>query len=220
MKLLIMGPPGAGKGTQAESLSETFGLAHLSSGDLLRVAVRQGTEVGKRAKAYMESGELVPDKVMIELILGEVLGLVESGKGFLLDGFPRTLEQAEALQQSFDANNIKIERVINLQASDDTVVSRLAGRRVCPVCNRIYHAAEFQIAKIAKCADHSETDLVIRSDDREDVVRQRLKVYQKNTEPIIGFYKKFGIVLDIDGSQDKQEITRLISGELQASLEA
>ena len=220
MNLLIMGPPGAGKGTQAEVLSQNFGLAHLSSGDLLRESVRQGADVGQRAKAYMEAGELVPDEVMIELILNEVLVLVEAGKGFLLDGFPRTLDQAEALSQSFEASSISLDRVINLQATEDTVVSRLAGRRVCPLCNRIYHAGEFQASKQAHCVDHPETELVIRSDDREDVVRQRLRVYQENTEPILGFYKQFGKVLDVDGTQDKQDITRLITGELQAVLEA
>jgi len=214
MKLLIMGPPGAGKGTQAAILAEEFSVAHLSSGDLLRKSVQEGEELGRKAKSYMDSGGLVPDELMISLILKEVLDLVARGKGFLLDGFPRTIEQARALEEAFETNGVKIDRVINLKVEDFTVVSRLSGRRVCTECSKIYHVKDMPPRVAGFCDLHPSAELSIRSDDREEVIRQRLEVYRENTEPILDFYEKSGLVLDIEGNQDKKEITQRIIAEL------
>jgi len=220
MKLLIMGPPGAGKGTQAAILAEEFGLRHLSSGDLLRRSVQEGQELGRKAKSYMDSGGLVPDELMIELILNEVVTLVSEAKGFLLDGFPRTLEQAEALEESFGNHGVQIDRVINLKVEDTVVVSRLSGRRVCPECGKVYHVLDLPPLREGVCDLHPDKELYTRSDDHENVIRERLRVYQENTEPILGFYKKSGLILDIAGNQDKKEITRRIIAELGGNSES
>lgn len=220
MKLLIMGPPGAGKGTQAAILADRFGLAHLSSGDILRKSVKAGEELGKQAKSYMDSGGLVPDELMISLILNEVLSLVDSGRGFLLDGFPRTLGQARSLAQAFADNEVSIESVINLKVSDEIVVDRLSGRRVCPECARVYHVRDLPPKIEGVCDVHSEAHLITRSDDTESVIRQRLKVYLDNTKPILDYYENSGLVLDINGNQDKTEITQQIVEQLGSGAQA
>ena len=219
MKLVIMGPPGAGKGTQAAILAERFGIFHLSSGDILRKSVKAGEELGRQAKSFMDSGGLVPDALMISLILNEVLALVEAGQGFLLDGFPRTVDQARALDQAFDDNQVRIDKVINLKVSDEVVVERLSGRRVCPDCAKVYHVRDLPPKAEGVCDMHPEARLSIRSDDAEEVIRQRLAVYVQNTKPILDFYEKSGLVLDIDGNRNKTDITQGIVDQLGPSVQ-
>lgn len=215
MNLLIMGPPGAGKGTQAEIISSKLGLRHLSSGDLLRSAVASGTELGKQADSFMKAGELVPDELMIAMILGEVQQVLgtQKYKGFLLDGFPRTLGQARALDKSFADNNVRLDRIISLNVDTEEIVARLTARRVCTVCNHTCNMSMISSSE-GVCPSCKSPSLVKRKDDEESVIRNRLEVYQNSTLPIISYYSEDQSILSIDGSQEKDKITDFILGEL------
>ncbi|MDR2866414.1 MAG: adenylate kinase [Methanomassiliicoccaceae archaeon] len=196
-RVVLLGPPGCGKGTQAEKLNDDLGLIRLSTGDMLREAVRNGTELGKMAKTYMDSGGLVPDDVVIGLMKEKISTIKE---GFVLDGFPRTVQQAEALDEFVD-----IQHVINFEVSDDELVKRLTSRRSCPDCNVVYHMIYKPPMKDGIC-DKCGATLYQRSDDTEETVRARLKVYRENTFPLIEYYDKKGILLNIDGEGSIMEI--------------
>jgi len=219
MNLLIMGPPGAGKGTQAAIISEVLGLKHLSSGDLLRSAVSNGTELGTRADAYMKSGELVPDEIMIAMILDEVKQVVFSTEhnGFLLDGFPRTVAQARALDRSFDESNVVVNRIISLEVETEEIVGRLAARRTCSACHFTCNVSQLSSFESNICPNCKSPSLIKRKDDEESVVRNRLEVYKNSTFPILGYYSENHSILSIDGSQEKDKITDFILGELNCS---
>ena len=219
MNLLIMGPPGAGKGTQAEVISSKLRVKHLSSGDMLRAAVSDQSELGKRAESYMKAGELVPDELMIEMILAEVQKVVESTNhaGFLLDGFPRTLVQAKALDHSFQTNNVSIDRIINLEVNAEEVVQRLTARRVCGDCKSIFNVNQLSNTETQICPSCGSKALIRRKDDEESVIRNRLEVYSNSTFPIINYYSGVHSILNIDGSQEKDTITDFILGELENS---
>jgi len=214
MNLLIMGPPGAGKGTQAEVISNEVNLKHLSSGDLLRAAVKNGTDLGKKADGYMKAGELVPDELMIAMIIAEVNQVIASDSGFLLDGFPRTVEQAEALDRSFAEQGVKIDKIINLSVDNDVIVGRLTSRRVCTECGGISSLSDLEAGKETVCPNCGASALIARKDDKEEVIRQRLEVYQESTFPIINYYKQNHSVLEIDGCQEKDTITAFILSEI------
>ena len=216
MNLLIMGPPGAGKGTQAEIISNELGIKHLSSGDMLRSAVAVQSELGKRAESYMKAGELVPDDLMIEMILSEVQTVLESDShvGFLLDGFPRTLVQAKALDLSFENNDVKVDRIINLEVDAEEVVQRLTARRVCGDCKSIFNVNQLSAVDTEICPSCGSKALIRRKDDEEGVIRNRLEVYSNSTFPIINYYSGVHLILNIDGSQEKDKITDFILGEL------
>ncbi len=199
MYVLLMGPPGAGKGTQAEKLVEEFKVPHISTGDMFRAAVKQGSELGKEAKRYMDAGGLVPDVVTIGIVR-EGLSKPECSKGFILDGFPRTEEQAIALDGILEGLGIKLTGVINVSVPDDELVNRVTGRRICKACGATYHI-KFNHTKVEGICDKCGGNLYQRDDDKEETVKNRLKAYHSQTEPLIEYYKKQGIYKEINGMQ-------------------
>jgi len=202
VNFIFLGPPGAGKGTQAKYLADKYGFKHISTGDILREAVKNKTSLGIKAKEYMERGELVPDHIMIGLI-EEVL----PEDNFILDGFPRTVEQAKALEDMLSRRSIKLDKVILFEVSDETVVERLSGRRSCPSCGAVYHIKYNPPKSDEKC-DYCGTKLIQREDDKEEVILKRLEVYKKQTEPLVEYYNKKGLLFKIDADNDIDEISR------------
>ena len=192
MKIILLGPPGAGKGTQAQIICERYGIEHISTGDMLRTAIQNRTETGLKAKSYMDKGELVPDDVVIALVRERVTE-PDCRNGYILDGFPRTVEQAKALEAI-----AVIDAVIDINLPDEFLIERLSGRRVCPECGRSYHV-ELLNGKTT-CEDDGAA-LVQRDDDRRETVLSRLKVYYQKTAPLIAFYQEKGILRKVDGTQ-------------------
>ena len=203
--LILLGPPGAGKGTQAERLRADFGIPHISTGDMLRAQVAEGTELGNAAKRYMDAGELVPDEVIIGMISDRV-GRPDAADGFLLDGFPRNEAQAQALEAGLEEMQRRLTGVLLIEVPDDVIVQRLSGRRVC-VKNptHIYHV-EFDPPKHEGVCDQDGARLEQRPDDREDVVRKRLQVYHEQTEPLIGYYDAKGLLRRFDGTRSPDDV--------------
>ncbi|MGO0122038.1 adenylate kinase [Desulfothermobacter acidiphilus] len=199
MNLLIMGPPGAGKGTQSERLVQELNIPHISTGDMLREAVKQGTEMGKKAKEYMDKGQLVPDEVIIGVVR-ERLMQSDCERGFLLDGFPRTVAQAEALDKLLAEMGRKLDAVINVSVPREKIVARLTGRRVCKVCGATYHIINNPPKVEGKC-DKCGGELYQRSDDTEETVNKRLDVYEAQTQPLIEYYQAKGLLINVDGDQ-------------------
>jgi adenylate kinase len=203
LNLILLGPPGAGKGTQAERMTEDFDLPYISTGDMLREAVKQGTELGKQAKSFMDQGELVPDEVIIGVILEKVAS-PEAADGFILDGFPRTIGQAEALDAAFGNLGRDLTAAILLEVPDEELVRRLSGRRVSQA-GRPYHV-EFNPPKVAGKCDVDGSDLIQREDDKPEVVRKRLEVYHSSTSPLIAYYDEKGILKRFDGTRPPTEV--------------
>jgi len=204
MHILLMGPPGAGKGTQAAELVEKFNIPHISTGDMFRAAVKEGTELGKQAKAYMDSGQLVPDSVTIGIVK-ERLAKPDCQKGFIIDGFPRTIEQARALDQTLNELGVKLDRVINISVPDSELVSRMTGRRICKGCGATYHIMYNPPADETAC-DKCGSEIFQRNDDREATVKNRLAVYQAQTKPLIEYYQDKGLYTEIDGLQPIEKV--------------
>ena len=200
MNLLIMGPPGAGKGTQAEVLVKELKITHISTGDMFRNAIKEGTEMGKKAKEYMDKGALVPDEVVIGMV-GERLSQPDTKAGFLLDGFPRTVEQAGALDATLDSLAIKLDGVVNIVVPLDNLMARLTGRRVCKGCGASYHVIFNPPQSEGKC-NSCQGELYQRTDDNEESVGTRLRAYEEKTQPLIDYYKEKGLLLDINGDQE------------------
>ena len=207
MKIIILGPPGAGKGTQAEFICDRHQIAHISTGEMLREAIKKKTPTGLKAETYMDRGELVPDDVVIALVR-ERADDADCKNGFLLDGFPRTVEQAKALE-----GIATIDAVINISLPDDFLIERLSGRRVCPVCGKSYHV-ELLEGKTT-CEDDGAA-LEQREDDQPETVVNRLKVYYEKTAPLIAYYKEKGLVRTVDGTQYYKVLSETIAKELQA----
>lgn len=199
MYILLMGPPGAGKGTQAERLIDKYNIPHISTGDMFRAAVSQGTELGKEAKRYMDAGGLVPDVVTIGIVR-EGLSKPECANGFMLDGFPRTEEQAVALDGILEELGIKLTGVVNINVPDSELVGRVTGRRICKNCGATFHVS-FNPTKVEGVCDKCSGALYQRNDDKEETVKNRLQAYHAQTEPLIEYYKKQGIYKEIDGLQ-------------------
>ncbi|KJR96027.1 MAG: adenylate kinase [Peptococcaceae bacterium BRH_c4a] len=200
MNLLIMGPPGAGKGTQAEVLVKELNITHISTGDMFRNAIKEGTEMGKKAKEYMDKGALVPDEVVIGMV-GERLSQPDAKAGFLLDGFPRTVEQARALDATLDSLAIKLDGVVNIVVPLEKLMARLTGRRVCKGCGASYHVIFNPPQTEGKC-NSCQGELYQRTDDNEESVGTRLRAYEEKTQPLIDYYKEKGLLLDINGDQE------------------
>ena len=214
MNILFMGPPGAGKGTQAEVIVNEFGIPHISTGDAFRLAIKQGTPIGKKAKEYMDQGLLVPDDVTIGIV-EERLQQSDCEKGFLLDGFPRTLSQAEALDEILSRLNTKLDHVINLKVDRDKLMARLTGRRICKYCGATYHVI-FNPPKQEGVCDKCGGELYQRSDDNEESVGTRLDEYINKTAPLLTFYENKGLLRQIDGDQEigtvSDEIVSVLRG--------
>jgi len=206
MKLIILGAPGAGKGTQAVILSQRFGLAHVASGDLFRQAQNSGSELGTIAKSYMEKGELVPDEVTIKMI-SERIAAPGSDKGFILDGFPRTLAQAEALEQALGTDDGSIDEVIYIKVPKEELVRRLSGRWICRNCQTPYHASDMPPQVPGQC-DRCGGELYQRPDDAEETVRKRIEVYLTQTAPLIDYYAKKGKLLEVNGKQGVDRVSQ------------
>lgn len=204
-KLMFLGPPGAGKGTQAVRLSESLSIPQISTGDMLRVARRKGTELGKKAAEYMDAGKLVPDAVVIGIV-AERLEEDDAQQGFILDGFPRTVAQAEALAEM----GIVLDGVVNIQISDEEIVERLSGRLSCPSCGASFHV-KFSPPQKENVCDKCGSDLIVRKDDQPDAIRQRLQSYALKTAPLIAFYDDLGKLLNVEGEGDLEAIEARIA---------
>ena len=209
MRLVLLGPPGAGKGTQAASMVEKYNIVHISTGDLLRAAVKAGTELGKEAKGYMESGQLVPDTLILGLV-EERIQKEDCQEGFLLDGFPRTPAQADALDEMLQKLGQKLDAVVNIEVPLDKLMVRLTGRRVCKTCGATYHVA-FNPSPTGELCGVCGEALIQRADDTEETVKNRLDVYEQQTAPLIDYYTKAGIIKNINGDQDIKKVLEDIS---------
>jgi adenylate kinase len=203
MNLVLLGPPGAGKGTQAAHLVQDFGLPYIATGDILRAAVKQGTELGKKAKEYMDAGDLVPDDVIVGVV-AERLQEDDTRDGFILDGFPRTIPQAEALDRSIEAMGRRLNAVLCIEVPDDELVQRISGRRICPD-GHVYHV-DFDPPKREGVCDHDGSKLEQRSDDVPDKVRRRLEVYHDQTAPLVEYYDQRGLLHRFDGTRSPEEV--------------
>jgi adenylate kinase len=204
MNLILLGPPGGGKGTQAKPLMERYKIPQISTGDILRDNLKRGTELGKQAKAFMDKGQLVPDEVVIGIIRNR-LGAADCKPGFMLDGFPRTVPQAEALGKVLSDMSLKIDHVISIEVPDTELVKRLTGRRTCRSCGDGYHVM-FKLPKKEGACDKCGGELYQRDDDNETTVRNRLEVYKKSTQPLIDYYQKKGLLRPIEGMGSIQDI--------------
>lgn len=215
MQLLLMGPPGAGKGTQAAELVKKFSIPQISTGDMFRAAVKEGTELGKKAKACMETGALVPDEVTIGIVR-ERLAKDDCKGGFILDGFPRTVAQAEALTKILDELGMKLTRVLNIHVPAEDLIERAVGRRICKKCGATYHV-KFNPPKAENVCDNCGGELFQRADDNEATMKNRLGVYEDSTRPLIDYYSKAGVYTEIDGRQPIAKVTEELIRVLSAA---
>lgn len=211
MRIVLLGAPGAGKGTQCKRIVERFGVEHLSSGDILRKERAEDTELGRKAQSYMDSGGLVPDELIVKMMAEAISKTGE--KGFVLDGFPRTENQASELDKSLESTGENIELAVNLDISDDTVIERMTGRRSCPECGAVYHITNLPPKVDNKC-DNDGAELVQRPDDKKEVVEKRLETYHKQTEPVADYYRKKGLLEEIDANTDADEVTGILFKKL------
>jgi len=211
MRIVLLGAPGAGKGTQCKYIIEKFGLLHLSSGDILRRHRSQGTELGKKAQSYMDSGALVSDNIIIDMMIDEIGKAPASG--YVLDGFPRTEKQAQDLDKELNKKKQKIDAVINLQVNEEIIVRRITGRRICPKCAAVYHIENLKPKVEGKC-DKDGSSLLQRPDDTAEVVKTRLKNYNELTAPLVDYYKQKNNVIDIDANEEAEDIRDLMFSKL------
>ena len=210
MNIIFLGAPGAGKGTQAERVSAKFSIPAVSTGNIIREALRNGTPTGLEAKAYIDAGKLVPDEVVIGIIK-ERLAMGDCGNGFILDGFPRTIPQAEAL----DKMGINIDKVIDIEVPDEKIVKRMSGRRICKNCGASYHIEYLKPAREGVC-DHCGSELTVRKDDAPETVLERLKVYHAETEPLKDYYTKTGKLVIVEGQEEVEDTVALVMKALEA----
>ncbi len=217
LRLVLLGPPGAGKGTQASNLAAHLGVPHISTGDMFREAAASGTELGALVSSYMESGGLVPDDVTISVVRRR-LSLEDCGMGFILDGFPRTLPQARALDETLEEMDATLDAVVNISVPDEVLVRRSSGRRTCSRCGRTYHL-EYDPPEREGLCDDCGGELVHRSDDREETVLQRLHVYGERTAPLVDYYRSRSLLRTVDGDSSIDEVFERIRSALEAAPE-
>ena len=211
MRIVLLGAPGSGKGTQCKNIVNRYGLLHLSSGDILRQEKAAGTKLGKKAQSYMDSGILVPDEIIIEMMAKAIKKAPAAG--FILDGFPRTVNQAIELDKVLDTSRQEIDSVLNLEIDDCVVARRITGRRSCPQCGAVYHIENLKPKTKGLC-DNDGTELVQRPDDSPEVVANRLEVYHRQTEPLVDYYKNNGTVYNVDADRDAEEVMASIFEKL------
>ena len=212
MRLILLGPPGAGKGTQAKRVIEEFDIPHISTGDIFRKNIKEKTELGQKVEGLLAEGKLVPDELTIEIVWDR-LDQEDCKNGFLLDGFPRTIPQAEALDEGLAKRGLKLDRVLNIDVDKDSLVKRLSGRRVCPNCGASYHI-DNNPPKVEGICDVCQTPVIQREDDKEQTVLDRIKVYDSQTKPLVDFYNKPDLVFTVDGTLPIDEITNKLVTEL------
>lgn len=208
MKIIMLGAPGAGKGTQAEMLAEKYDIPHVSTGDIFRMNIKNGTELGMEAKTYMDQGLLVPDELTVRILLDRV-AQDDCKKGYILDGFPRNIPQANVLEEALSKLGEKIDYAINVEVPDENIIRRMSGRRACLTCGATYHIENVPPKKEGIC-DKCGQELVLRDDDKPETVGNRLQVYKEKTQPLIDFYDKKGILHNVDGTKDMKEVFEAI----------
>ena len=204
MKIIMLGAPGAGKGTQAARMAEKYAIPHISTGDIFRANIRDNTELGQKAKTYMDKGLLVPDELTCDLVMDRI-SQDDCRDGFILDGFPRTIPQAEALTKALEAKGQAMDAAVDVEVPDENIIKRMSGRRFCPTCGATYHI-EALPPKTEGVCDNDGTALVIRDDDKPETVKKRLDVYHSETQPLIDYYQKAGILKTVDGTQSADAV--------------
>ena len=204
MKIIMLGAPGAGKGTQAKKIAEKYQIPHISTGDIFRANIKNGTELGKKAKTYMDQGLLVPDELVCDLVVDRVQQ-EDCRNGYILDGFPRTIPQAESLTKALKDMGEAIDYAVNVDVPDENIVSRMGGRRACVSCGATYHV-EFNAPKKEGICDTCGEKLVLRDDDKPETVQKRLNVYHDQTQPLIDYYAKAGVLREVDGTKNMEEV--------------
>lgn len=208
MKIIMLGAPGAGKGTQAKQIADKYSIPHISTGDIFRANIKNGTELGKKAKQYMDQGALVPDELTCDLVVDRIQQ-DDCKNGFVLDGFPRTIPQAEALDAALGKINEKMDYAIDVDVPDENIVNRMSGRRACLNCGATYHLISIP-PKVEGICDRCGSEIVLREDDKPETVQKRLKVYHEQTQPLIDYYKNQGILKSVDGTQPMDEVFKAI----------
>lgn len=212
MKLIMLGAPGAGKGTQADMLSKAYKIPHISTGDIFRENIRNNTELGKLAVQYTKKGLLVPDEVVVDLVIDRIKK-DDCNEGFILDGFPRTIPQAESLTQALEAVGMMMDFAVDVEVPDEVIISRLSGRRSCPNCSAIYHV-DFKPSKVDGICDKDGGELIQRADDKPETVLKRLEVYHEQTQPLIDYYTNRGNLFTVDGTKSTEEVFLTIQQKL------
>lgn len=208
MKIIMLGAPGAGKGTQAKMIADKYGIPHISTGDIFRANIKEGTELGKKAKVFMDQGQLVPDELTCDLVVDRIKQ-DDCSKGYILDGFPRTIPQAECLDKALEALDDKIDYAVNVDVPDENIVRRMSGRRACVGCGATYHVV-YNPTKTEGICDRCGKELILRDDDKPETVQKRLAVYHEQTQPLIEYYEKKGALAEVDGTKDMQEVFEAI----------
>lgn len=204
MKIIMLGAPGAGKGTQAKKIAEKYHIPHISTGDIFRANIKEGTELGKKAKTFMDQGLLVPDELVVDLVVDRVKQ-DDCENGYVLDGFPRTIPQAEALDKALNDISEKVDYAINIEVPDSNIISRMSGRRACLKCGATYHIKNIP-TKVEGICDVCGSEVVLRDDDKEETVKKRLDVYHEQTQPLIKHYNAKGILVEVDGTKALDEV--------------
>ena len=212
MKIIMLGAPGAGKGTQAKMIAKEYGIPHISTGDIFRANIKEGTDLGKEAKTYMDAGQLVPDELTVKILLDRV-AKDDCKEGYVLDGFPRTIPQAEVLDEALTKLGDKIDFAIDVDVPDENIVRRMGGRRACVTCGATYHIEHVPPKKEGIC-DTCGSELILRDDDKPETVSNRLKVYHDQTQPLIDFYTKKGVLKSVDGTVDMMDVFAAIKAIL------
>lgn len=208
MKIIMLGAPGAGKGTQAMKIAEKYQIPHISTGDIFRANIKEGTELGKKAKSYMDQGQLVPDELTLDLIMDRFQA-PDCKDGYVLDGFPRTIPQAEALTEALAKKGEAIDYAINVEVPDENIINRMGGRRACLACGSTYHIV-YAPTKVEGVCDRCGEKLVLRDDDKPETVKNRLDVYHAQTQPLIEYYTKQGKLAEVDGTQSMEDVFNAI----------